>query len=129
MSFFRKASKSLEAIDSHVESVTTRHHIAYHFDGLKDENDFSGGDDLDGDYTDDTDDDSESRDDNELSFDHGHANDAEDNSITKDAMDVRIQLFKCSTTNRPTHPCIFHINLNVDLHIIHHKHDALMMQD
>lgn len=99
MSFFKKASKSLEAIDPHVESVTARHHIAYHFDGLKDEDDFSGGDDLDEDYTDDTDDDSESRDDNEISFEHGHANDVQDNSITKDSMEVRIQQFKFSTTN------------------------------
>ncbi|KAL8121426.1 uncharacterized protein At2g33490 isoform X2 [Apium graveolens] len=88
MSFFKKASKSLEAIDPHVESVTARHHIAYHFDGLKDEDDFSGGDDLDEDYTDDTDDDSESRDDNDLSFDHGHSNDGHDNSITKDSMEL-----------------------------------------
>lgn len=88
MCFFRKASKSLEAIDPHVESVTARHHIAYHFDGLKDEDDFSGGDDLDEDYTDDTDDDSDSRDDNELSFDHGHANHSQDNSITKDSMEL-----------------------------------------
>lgn len=91
MSFFRKASKSLEAIDPHVESVTARHHIAYHFDGLKDEDGFSGADDLDEDYTDETDDDSESRDENDNSLDHGHANDGQDNSITKDSMEVSIQ--------------------------------------
>lgn len=94
MSFFRKASKSLEAIDPQVESITARHHITYHFDGLKDEDDASGGDDIDEDYTDDTDDDSESYDDNELSFDHGHANNGQDDSKTKDSMEVSITLFK-----------------------------------
>lgn len=90
MSFFRKAAKSLEAIDPHVESVTVRHHIAYHFDGLKEEEDVNGGGDIDEDYSDDTDDDSESCDDNELSFDHRPANHGQDISITRDSMEVLI---------------------------------------
>ncbi|KAM0059484.1 hypothetical protein Hdeb2414_s0005g00181941 [Helianthus debilis subsp. tardiflorus] len=39
MSFFRKALKSLEAIEPHVKSTTEQQHIDYHFSGLEDDDD------------------------------------------------------------------------------------------
>ncbi|GMH15099.1 hypothetical protein Nepgr_016940 [Nepenthes gracilis] len=37
LSLFRKALKSLEAVEPHVKSVTEQHHIDYHFSGLDDD--------------------------------------------------------------------------------------------
>ncbi|MFS8020407.1 hypothetical protein Hanom_Chr16g01415191 [Helianthus anomalus] len=37
MSFFRKALKSLETIEPHIQLVTKQHHIDYHFSGLEDD--------------------------------------------------------------------------------------------
>ncbi|KAI4368530.1 hypothetical protein MLD38_017077 [Melastoma candidum] len=59
LSFFKKALKSLEGVEPHVEYVTEQQHIDYPFDGLEDEDD------------DEMDDDSyDTNDDGELSFDY-----------------------------------------------------------
>ncbi|KAI4373757.1 hypothetical protein MLD38_011841 [Melastoma candidum] len=60
--FFKKALKSLEGVEPHVEYVTEQQHIDYPFDGLDDEDD------------DDMDDDSyDTNDDGELSFDYAQS--------------------------------------------------------
>ncbi|KAG5249653.1 Hydroxyproline-rich glycoprotein family protein [Salix suchowensis] len=64
--FFKKALKSLEAVEPHVKEVSEQQHIDYHFSGLDD--DWRGGDDYDDDEDYDYDD---ANDDGELSFDYG----------------------------------------------------------
>ncbi|KAF8040952.1 hypothetical protein BT93_B3003 [Corymbia citriodora subsp. variegata] len=69
LNFFKKAVKSLEAVEPHVKSITEQQHIDYPFDGLEDDE----GDEMD----DDQDDDSyDTRDDGELSFDYGQSDQA-----------------------------------------------------
>ncbi|KAK6922453.1 hypothetical protein RJ641_012960, partial [Dillenia turbinata] len=83
LSFFRKALKSLEAIEPHVKLVTEQQHIDYQFKGLDDEE----GEDAD-------DDDDFSRDHGELSFDYGQRDSSQEsvspsrNSMELDAVDI-----------------------------------------
>ncbi|KAA3482829.1 hydroxyproline-rich glycoprotein [Gossypium australe] len=73
LNFFRKALKSLEEIEPHVQKVTEQQHIDYRFSGLEDDDGDNGDDnenyenDDDDHYSDDYDD----EDDGELSFDYG----------------------------------------------------------
>ena len=78
MCFFKKALKSLEAVEPHVKLVTEQQHIDYHFSGLDDD----GRD--DGDYDD-------ANDDGELSFDYGQNDQEQEVSISKKSMEVRVQ--------------------------------------
>ncbi|OMO63732.1 hypothetical protein CCACVL1_22322 [Corchorus capsularis] len=83
--FFRKALRSLEEVEPHVQKITEEQHIDYHFSGLEDDRD--NGDD-DGNYENDdgeeysisSDDSYDSRDDGELSFDCGQ-NDQDQNVV------------------------------------------------
>ncbi|KAJ6961878.1 hypothetical protein NC652_000746 [Populus alba x Populus x berolinensis] len=77
--FFKKALKSLEAVEPHVKLVTEQQHIDYHFSGLDDDgrDDF---DDDDGDYDD-------ANDDGELSFDYGQNDQEQEVSISKKSME------------------------------------------
>ncbi|XP_030449258.2 uncharacterized protein At2g33490 isoform X1 [Syzygium oleosum] len=69
LNFFKKALKSLEAVEPHVQFISEQQHIDYPFDGLED----AEGDEMD----DDQDDDSyDARDDGELSFDYGQSDQA-----------------------------------------------------
>lgn len=84
MNFFKKALKSLEAVEPHVQFISEQQHIDYPFDGLED----AEGDEMD----DDQDDDSyDARDDGELSFDYGQSDQAPvtEASITR-SMEVNI---------------------------------------
>ncbi|XWS63489.1 hypothetical protein CRYUN_Cryun06bG0102300 [Craigia yunnanensis] len=86
---FKKALKSLEEVDPHVQKITEQQHIDYHFSGLEDDDGDNGEDDN---YeSDDDDDDDESdydndeddgydHDDGELSFDYGQ-NDQDQNMV------------------------------------------------
>ncbi|XP_007043861.2 PREDICTED: uncharacterized protein At2g33490 [Theobroma cacao] len=78
LSFFKKALKSLEEVEPHVQKITEQQHIDYHFSGLEDDDGDNVGDDDsydnddDDDYSDDDDDDVyDVHDDGELSFDYG----------------------------------------------------------
>ncbi|KAK9277324.1 hypothetical protein L1049_006865 [Liquidambar formosana] len=89
--FFKKALKSLEAVEPHVKLVTELHHIDYQFSGLEDDD----GDDADADDDDDDDDNSyDSYDDGELSFDYGQNEQGQDvdsasrNSMELDELDI-----------------------------------------
>ncbi|XVE92660.1 hypothetical protein REPUB_Repub01dG0118400 [Reevesia pubescens] len=73
LNFFKKALKSLEEVEPHVQKITEQQHIDYHFSGLE-EDDGDNGDDDDNYENDDDDDDSDDdndEDDGELSFDYG----------------------------------------------------------
>ncbi|KAK8310753.1 hypothetical protein V6Z12_D02G206200 [Gossypium hirsutum] len=73
LNFFRKALKSLEEIEPHVQKVTEQQHIDYRFSGLEDD-DGDNGDDNENYENDDDDyysDDYDDEDDGELSFDYG----------------------------------------------------------
>ncbi|KAK6930764.1 hypothetical protein RJ641_002557 [Dillenia turbinata] len=78
LSFFRKALKSLEAIEPHVKLVAEQQHIDYQFKGLDDEE----GEDADDD------------DDGELSFDYGQCDSSQESvspsrsSMQLDAVDI-----------------------------------------
>lgn len=87
MSFLRKALKSLESIEPHVKVVAEEQHIDYQFSGLEDD---YGNDDYDEYDDDDAEVGSESQDDSELSFDHGHNNQGHDVSATRTSMEVSI---------------------------------------
>ncbi|XVF44301.1 hypothetical protein PTKIN_Ptkin02bG0109600 [Pterospermum kingtungense] len=88
MRFFKKALKSLEEVEPHVQKITEQLHIDYHFSGLEDddgdnvedddnyEND-DGNDDSD---DEDDEDDGYDLDDGELSFDYGQ-NDQDQNMV------------------------------------------------
>lgn len=84
LNFFRKALKSLEAVEPHVKRVTEQQHIDYQFSGLEDD-DVEEGDD---DYGDDA------NDDGELSFDYGQNDHGQDvvstsrNSMELDQVDL-----------------------------------------
>lgn len=73
--FFKRAARSLEAIEPHVSLLAEQLHIDYHFSGIQDDgreilNDDSDEDDDESDEDDDTEDGSEMHD-TELSFDYG----------------------------------------------------------
>lgn len=78
MCFFKKALRSLEAIEPHVKMVAEQQHIDYQFSGLEDD---------DGDYGDDDYDSSDTYGDGELSFDYGQ-NDQENVSSLRNSMEV-----------------------------------------
>ncbi|CAK7336100.1 unnamed protein product [Dovyalis caffra] len=81
--FFKKALKSLEAVEPHVKLVTERHHIDYHFSGLDDD----GRD--DGDDDDDDDDDYDVANDyRELSFDYGQNDQQQEVSTPKKSTEL-----------------------------------------
>lgn len=82
--FFKKALKSLEAIEPHVKFVTEQQHIDYQFSGLEDED----GD--DGNENDDDDDElSDVFDDGELSFDYGQNDHEQDGfSTARNSMEL-----------------------------------------
>ncbi|KAJ6945691.1 hypothetical protein NC651_000681 [Populus alba x Populus x berolinensis] len=87
--FFKKALKSLEAVEPHVKLVTEQQHIDYHFSGLDDD----GRDDVDdddGDYDD-------ANDDGELSFDYGQNDQEQEVSISKKSMEF-VQLDSAGVT-------------------------------
>ncbi|GAB2236078.1 hypothetical protein Droror1_Dr00027813 [Drosera rotundifolia] len=75
LNFFRRAFKSLEAVDPHVKQVTEKHHIDYQVSGLDD------ADDDDGETT------YDSQDYGELSFDQ-HQPGGEVVSISRNSMEV-----------------------------------------
>lgn len=70
MCFFKKAFKSLEAVEPNVKMVSEQQHIDYQFSGLEDDD---GDDEEDDGY--------DTNDDGELSFDYGQ-NDQEDNFVS-----------------------------------------------
>nr|XP_015902293.2 uncharacterized protein At2g33490 [Ziziphus jujuba var. spinosa] len=74
--FFKKAHKSLEAVEPHVKLVSDQQHIDYHFGGLED-------DDRDDDDDDDDDDSYDTNGDGELSFDYGQSDQEKDVSVSK----------------------------------------------
>ncbi|XP_052311782.1 uncharacterized protein At2g33490 isoform X2 [Populus trichocarpa] len=78
--FFKKALKSLEAVEPHVKLVTERQHIDYHFSGLDDD----GRDDVD----DDDEDYDDANDDGELSFDYGQNDQEQEVSTPKKSMEL-----------------------------------------
>ncbi|XP_061959754.1 uncharacterized protein At2g33490-like isoform X2 [Populus nigra] len=80
--FFKKALKSLEAVEPHVKLVTERQHIDYHFSGLDDD----GRDDVDVD--DDDEDYDDANDDGELSFDYGQNDQEQEVSTPKKSMEL-----------------------------------------
>jgi hypothetical protein len=80
--FFKKATKTLETVEPHVNSVTEQQHIDYHFSGLEEED----GD--EGDYGDEDDDGYDENDDGELSFDYGPNEQERDVSTSRNSMEV-----------------------------------------
>ncbi|GAU16571.1 hypothetical protein TSUD_168020 [Trifolium subterraneum] len=80
--FFKKAAKSLETVEPHVNSVTEQQHIDYHFSGLEEED----GD--EGDYGDEDDDGYDENDDGELSFDYGPNEQERDVSTSRNSMEL-----------------------------------------
>ena len=85
--FFKKALKSLEAVEPHLKLVTEQQHIDYHFVGLEDDY----VDDYDNDnyeHDDDDEDSYDSNDDGELSFDYGQNDQEQDVSTSRNSMEV-----------------------------------------
>ncbi|KAE8736372.1 somatic embryoproteinsis receptor kinase 1-like [Hibiscus syriacus] len=78
LNFFKKALKSLEEVEPHVQKITAKQHIDYHFRGLEDdgengdhdENYENNDDDESSEDDDDDDDDADDHHDGELSFDN-----------------------------------------------------------
>ncbi|KAJ6347049.1 hypothetical protein OIU76_003696 [Salix suchowensis] len=83
--FFKKALKSLEAVEPHVKEVSEQQHIDYHFSGLDD--DWRGGDDYDDDEDYDYDD---ANDDGELSFDYGQNDQEQEASKSIKPMELHL---------------------------------------
>ncbi|GAV71344.1 hypothetical protein CFOL_v3_14838 [Cephalotus follicularis] len=79
--FFKKALKSLEAVEPHVKSICEEQHIDYHFSGLEDEGN-------DGDYDEYDEDDDDTEDDGELSFDYGQNDQERDVSTSQNSMEL-----------------------------------------
>lgn len=76
LNFFKRAARSLEAIEPHVSLLAEQLHIDYHFSGLKDDGYEFFDDDDDDEEEDESDEYSDSEDgsethDGELSFDYG----------------------------------------------------------
>lgn len=99
--FFKKALKSLEALEPHVKLVTEKQHIDYHFSGLEDDD----ADNVDDDGSDDDDDDTyDAPDDGELSFDYGHNDEEQDVvSTSRNSMEVIVH-FVFAQQELPTCP-------------------------
>ncbi|KAK8537250.1 hypothetical protein V6N12_043419 [Hibiscus sabdariffa] len=70
LNFFKKALKSLEEVEPHVQKITEKQHIDYHFCGLEDDEGENG--DPDESYENDDDDESSSDDDDEDDADDNH---------------------------------------------------------
>ncbi|KAG5227992.1 Hydroxyproline-rich glycoprotein family protein [Salix suchowensis] len=77
--FFKKALKSLEAVEPQVKLITEQQHIDYHFSGLDDD----GRDDV----VDDDEDYDDANDDGELSFDYGQNDQDQEISTPKKSME------------------------------------------
>ncbi|XP_075656483.1 uncharacterized protein At2g33490 [Castanea sativa] len=99
--FFKKAVKTLEAVEPHVKLVTEQQHIDYQFSGLDDGEEYDDDDDNDDndeeeDEDDDEDEDDEDYDENdmrdngELSFDYRQDDQEHDVSTTQSPMEVDI---------------------------------------
>ena len=107
--FFKKAVKSLEAVEPHVKLVTEQQHIDYQFSGLDDREEYDydddDGDDDDDDYYDDDDEEEEEdddddggggggggvvRDNGELSFDYRQDDQEHDVSTSQKPMEVTL---------------------------------------
>lgn len=86
--FFKRAARSLEAIEPHVRLLAEQLHIDYHFSGLKDDGHEIYDDDDESDGDDDTEDGSETHDDGELSFDYGQNGPLQEVSTLKNSMEV-----------------------------------------
>ncbi|KAM6562605.1 hypothetical protein CsatB_022603 [Cannabis sativa] len=85
--FFKKALRSLEAVEPFVKHVTEQQHIDYHFVGLEDD-DLDDYDDYNDDHDDDDDGSYDSNDDGELSFDYGQNDQEQDVSTSRNSMEV-----------------------------------------
>uniref|UniRef100_A0A6M2E9J0 BAR domain-containing protein n=1 Tax=Populus davidiana TaxID=266767 RepID=A0A6M2E9J0_9ROSI len=83
--FFKKALKSLEAVEPHVKLVSEQQHIDYHFSGLDDD----GRD--DDDYDDDDEDYDDAIDDGELSFDYGQNDQEQEVSKSIKSMELDLE--------------------------------------
>ncbi|XP_024017609.1 uncharacterized protein At2g33490 isoform X2 [Morus notabilis] len=83
--FFKKALRSLEAVEPHVKLVSEQQHIDYHFDGLEEDDPYDDDDDDDNDYDDDS---YDSNDDGELSFDYGQNEQQQDVSTSQNSMEL-----------------------------------------
>ncbi|GLT37848.1 hypothetical protein SLA2020_121350 [Shorea laevis] len=79
--FFKKALKSLEAVEPNVKMITEKQHIDYHFPELDDGTEFDNDDDDDDDDDEDVDS-YDVHDDGELSFDYGQ-NDQEQDFVSE----------------------------------------------
>ncbi|KAE8672989.1 somatic embryoproteinsis receptor kinase 1-like [Hibiscus syriacus] len=77
LNFFKKALKSLEEVEPHVQKITELQHIDYRFSGLEDDD---GDNDDDTEFYEDDDDYNSDEDDGELSFDYVQ-NDQDQNMI------------------------------------------------
>ncbi|KAI3467782.1 hypothetical protein Pfo_024445 [Paulownia fortunei] len=88
--FFKKAVRSLEAIEPHVRVLAEQQHIDYQFSGLKDDGPeiYDDDDDDESDGDDDTEDSSETHDDGELSFDYGQNGPVQEVSTLKNSMEL-----------------------------------------
>ncbi|GFP98161.1 uncharacterized protein at2g33490 [Phtheirospermum japonicum] len=83
--FFKKAVRSLEAIEPHVRLLAEQQHIDYQFSGLKDDGQDIYDYDDESDYTEDS---SDTHDDGELSFDYGQNGPVQEVSPLKNSMEL-----------------------------------------
>ncbi|KAL0385300.1 UNVERIFIED_CONTAM: hypothetical protein Sradi_2924300 [Sesamum radiatum] len=86
--FFKKALRSLEAIEPHVRMLAEQLHIDYQFTGLKDDGHDIYDDDDESDGDDETEDGSETHDEGELSFDYGQNGPLQEVSSSKNSMEL-----------------------------------------
>ncbi|XP_011086852.1 uncharacterized protein At2g33490 [Sesamum indicum] len=86
--FFKKALRSLEAIEPHVRMLAEQLHIDYQFTGLKDDERDIYDDDDESDGDDETEDGSETHDEGELSFDYGQNGPVQEVSSSKNSMEL-----------------------------------------
>ncbi|KAK4413582.1 hypothetical protein Salat_2770900 [Sesamum alatum] len=87
--FFKKALRSLEAIEPHVRMLAEQLHIDYQFTGLKDDGrDIYDDDDDESDGDDESEDGSETHDEGELSFDYGQNDPMQDVPSSKNSMEL-----------------------------------------
>lgn len=93
--FFKRAARSLEAIEPHVSLLAEQLHIDYHFSGLKDDgHENLDDDDDDDDDEDESDEDDESEDgseihDGEMSFDYGQNGLQQEVPASENSMEVK----------------------------------------
>jgi hypothetical protein len=98
--FFKKAVKTLEAVEPHVKLVTEQQHIDYQFSGLNDGDEGDDDDDDNEDYNSDEDDDDndyDEDDDGELSFDYGQNDNEHSISTSQKLMEVKIYFLLLAT--------------------------------